>query len=356
MLRDQEILDKVVSYWEMCASARKRGEVDGMWAKIVGRRHRGLTSALEGRDRGELLELLSNYWEEEFSYGFAQGKELHERFAADGEAAVAAGAARCVESIVAVAEAVGAIRRSKELRGPGNDPPGSVEELARKVSEETGVALGVDGERTGGMYGFDIGGKIISIKDIQSYLFAYATGKLRNDDAICEIGPGTGHSAYYHHVFGAERVYLFDLPSVSVVAIWVLSRIEGPEKICVYEEEPNDDHVYFVFPHWSFGNPAMRFMNFRTLVNKNSFPEMSENVASDYFRKSQVYGCDTVFSTNQELHRGQGRVSDAARSAGWKRIGRSPNWIRPSWIDEIFVAPGACLDNEGGPTTATGPR
>lgn len=347
---DDAVLDKVATFWRHCSksSGANPGDIFVTWRRIIAKYQQELVDALDRNDRTRLKAMLGTFWRQPFSQGFAQGEQNFESLKKRLEAGDTARTEVWGSQIQVLAEAVGAtLAQGPKAARAQLHPPSHVELLAG-IERTTGVPIGVQ-EHNGGLYCFMVNGRTMFRKDFEAFVLAYGASQLRAGDGVCEIGAGAGHSAYYHHKFGAKKVFLFDLPSVAVVAIWFLGRLEGPETICVFGEGPTERTRYFFYPHFMFDKAPADIVKFDVLVNKNSFPEMGEEIAANYISKSQRFGCRKVFSSNYEsdAHVGQlgkdqrlGLVWKAAQRAGWRRIARSPSWITKGNVEEIFVAPG----------------
>ncbi|PTW60902.1 hypothetical protein C8N35_10383 [Breoghania corrubedonensis] len=371
---DDKVLDKILTFWEACRANRSKGKLYNPWIILVDEKQGELVAALDEGDKVKLLELFSDFWKKEFPAGFAQSRRIYLLQKEKWEKGDHAPCYAWANKIFKVAEAVGALKLQQEGKPLAHQHIKSIHILADMIAEKTGVELGIPDELSGGYYGFPVNGRLVFRREIMSYLFSYQASLVRSGENICEIGPGVGHSAYYHNRFGASHSYLFDLPTVATVAIWYLGRLEGPDAVSVYGETPNAHCKYFIYPHYLFGEKVTDFMKFDTLVNKNSFPEMGEEIASDYFSKSTFYGCKSILSSNyedypvapkvkpDESEKRMGIVADSAVRAGWRCISRSPGWLMTGLVDEIFVAPDSSSPGQahsflgGEPATVTSRR
>jgi hypothetical protein len=344
---DDAVLEKILAFWNQCRGGMESGKKFNTWSMIIEKHHAELIKVLDKGDIEGLRTLYSNFWTQPFTYGYVQALPSRKRFVAE-RSNIPPGWVNFVSS---VATATGATKR---LRLKSRTPQENITDphvLATKIEEKTGVAFGIDQELSGGMNGVMINSKLINIKDMQGYLFAHQASHIRGGDTICEIGTGCGHTAYYHSRFGARLTYMFDLPTVAMTAIWFLGRLDGPDAIRIPGEEASPTHKYVIYPFFSFGEAETDFMKFDTLANKISFPEMGTEIASQYFKKSSMYGCNRVYSTNYESQqevvqiskrddkKRLGLASDAAELAGWRCISRTPSWMGRSFVDEIFVTP-----------------
>ena len=311
-----------------------------VWRRFITDFQKPLIDALDAGDRATVKQMLSQFWKEPFTQGFAQGKSGFDKLNAKFEAGNYQMANSWASKIVNVAEAVGAIN-SQGLERRRQSDVSDTDSIIKAIEAKTNVPFGLP-ELNAGLYGLEINGLSVHRKEIEGYVLAHQVMEMCDEPSICEVGSGAGHTAYFLNKFGAKRVYMFDLPSVAVVAIWFLGRLAGPDAICVYGEKPSESTQFVFRPHYTFGQEEDADVRFNVLVNKNSFPEMGEEVASDYFKNAPMYGCRKVYSSNYE--RGE-KVGDhialvwkAAERAGWRRISRAPNWVKEGNVEEMFVA------------------
>lgn len=160
------------------------------------------------------------------------------------------------------------------------------------------------------------------------------------DRIVCEIGGGTGTLAYYLAQAGVREVWVYDLPTVSVVQGYYTMKSLGPERVWLYGEEPSSATVKLL-PYWEYEHAPAKY--FPLIFNQDSLPEIEVSAASEYIRLIREKGSRWFLSINQEaresntVNKLQSVVYELiAGNGGLRRIYRFPYWMRAGYVEELY--------------------
>ena len=160
---------------------------------------------------------------------------------------------------------------------------------------------------------------------------------------VCELGSGVGYLAYYCYLMGIKNVTLVDIPSVrATAACFLMQNMQGTRFFFSDCSEcwSNAPGIRLVLPEHLGSVPRQHF---EVLVNCDSLPEMSADVATDYVQRIPSL-CRNFLSINQEaagkmwhLDMKQNKVSELVNTAsGFQRVSRNLFWLRKGYVEEVY--------------------
>jgi hypothetical protein len=170
---------------------------------------------------------------------------------------------------------------------------------------------------------------IASYRAVQALCQAWRiAGLVRIKNArILEIGAGMGRNAYYARQFGLRDYTLVDLPMTNVAQANFLGRVAGGMTLF---GEPAAGGMRILPPAAFFASDE----RYDLVVNVDSLTELSADTALRYCRHIKAQA-DLFLSINHEAC--PLPVRAAAAAAGMKAAGRAPYWLRPGYVDELFI-------------------
>lgn len=197
----------------------------------------------------------------------------------------------------------------------------------------------------GGLWGLKTSRGLMTAWDPQSLYVANRLIEICGGampDRIGEIGAGMGHCAFQAIKAGCEDYTIFDLPTVNIAQSWFLMRnfIDKPLILSDADDPFSIQPAIRVLSTRRFAEVPNNY--FDVVINTDSLPEMSEEVALSYLRG--LRGKTRYFlSINHEARsprsskESHGRVFDLAeKSGGYKRLLRAPYWLRKGYIEELY--------------------
>lgn len=207
------------------------------------------------------------------------------------------------DTLVSFAEVVGARRAAypemevdKTLANRGDQF--DVNSVLDEIEHELGVEL-VFPNPFANERGLKSKRGIIGFRSIQSMYQAWRISQLANGNPhfkVLEIGAGLGRTAYFAHLFGVTNYTIVDVPLTNAAQGYFLGRVLGPQ--CVYVGEEAGAQGIRIIP-----NTAVASLDetFDLIVNVDSFTEMPEDVAQDYWTFAKK-ATRKVLSINHEFN------------------------------------------------------
>lgn len=247
------------------------------------------------------------------------------------------------DKLACLAEAVGAVPRECPEQGDyGVLPERPVDELVAAIEQAIGISI----EPPRGVV-YTVG--LASARGPLHYrhcnalyaaLLTAGSGK-----RICEFGAGLGLTAMYARRLGVLDYTIFDLPLVNVIAGNYLLCALGEKAVSLYREPATSDTVR-VMPYWiCCTEPANRF---EVALNQDSFPEIDEILVRRYVDEIARTTTGHLISINQEarapvseVHRHLWVAQLLSQDKRFKRIRRSPYWMREGYVEEVYRLSGA---------------
>jgi hypothetical protein len=316
---------------------------EGMWSWIFDVRQQGLARSLAEGDARALATLMASMFQQDFVLGMAPGPLVTQ---SASRFPTRAWGVKCLDGVVSLGEVLGVVPVENPEQGKagaafGRGLPGLFDSI------EGALGFPLDFPDVGAPAGLGVGDRLIT-PDTPDQL--YAALRLRDaldlhlpgsaGPSVVEIGGGYGGMCLWFLRCRPDtgRYTIVDLPIVNAIQGYFLGRVLGGEKVAYYGE--NDDRRVRVVPDSALAEEANPF---DVLVNKDSLPEMPQEVMENYLRWG-AHNCTGFFySQNQEtsmtfLDEPQGIVHDAIRSlGGFTRVRRDRAWVRDGYVEEIYL-------------------
>jgi hypothetical protein len=148
---------------------------------------------------------------------------------------------------------------------------------------------------------------------------------------IVEIGAGLGRVADYCHRMGLTDYSIVDVPLTSLVQGHFLASAVGKDRLVLDGELPRRDAIKIFTPERFF---EAAHSQVDLVVNVDSLTEFGRDMATRYLRVV-AKRASVLFSVNHEAN--EITVSDLCTDVGeFKAAQRSPYWMRPGYVEELF--------------------
>jgi len=160
---------------------------------------------------------------------------------------------------------------------------------------------------------------------------------------MAEVGAGVGFTAFAASNLGVGSYTVYDLPEVNIVQGYFLLSTLQPSEVRLYGETGEAAPRVSVLPAFAFEKAQAKA--FDVTLNVDSLPEIAPLLARRYLahiaRASRLF-----FSINQEAQSPQTASQNqtvtrdlVSEVPGYRVVLRYPNWIRPGYVDELWVCP-----------------
>ncbi len=348
--RDIEIAARLQREWRALAAAEGSQDFVGagsMWKSIAASRHRRLLDLLMGSDPRALAEHFVNIQKSTASEGLSQGERAYRDFVEASPEGRRAAIVPFHDMLGSLAQYLAVMPgECAEYGSDGDAIAASPEELVAKIEAALGQSI-VPETVFDGLFGLLIRGRILHGRDIQALyaairaIEASAPAKPR----ICEIGGGFGKVAHNAWMLGVRRYSIVDLPTVSAMQYFYLSRtLPGVEvrfrHAGAVADERDGVNLYFA----SHMQDGVR-LPCDIVLNCDSFPELGDEVCRKYFALIKGWA-PLLLSINQEANREirgpddrQSIVGALLPEFGFTRLYRFRSWIRKGYVEELWRAP-----------------
>lgn len=346
---DIKFVQKLASVYfkEQENSSRQLFDKDpGIWNSLM-EGHKEIVTLLSDGALLESASYLDRMCHTPLTTGFAMNQSLIESMMLYAEAP-ADYSLWSHDRFLSFAEAIGAVSvENPESKTYGDLAGRSLNEVLELVENKLGTTVRLP-RFNGGMWGANtIRGWLTGLDPSALYLVNRIKEIFRDKAPlealrIGEIGAGLGHVAFHAISMGCRDYTIFDLPTINIAQSWFLRRNypEIPLTLSEVGDSFADRPAIRVLSTRHFSNIPHCF--FDLVINADSLPELSEEVALTYLRglrsKSRYFLSINheaeVFRSANELHH---RVSDlAAKAGGFRRILRAPCWIRKGYVEELY--------------------
>jgi SAM-dependent methyltransferase len=232
----------------------------------------------------------------------------------------------CFDALLRLAEAVGTAALNYPEAPPRADIP-AVEDLLSGLDSVFGFKIKFPNPYPGEV-GLATSRGVASYRAIQAICQAWILAKAVPAGRVLEIGGGLGRTAYFAREFGIRDYTIIDLPLTGVAQAYFLSRVGVHVRLY---QEPHANGVQ-IMPPAVFFESCDRF---DLVLNVDSFTEMAEETARDYFyeaaRRSRL-----LLSINHEYN--PHRVFNIIRDhTGVASSTREPYWLRRGYVHELVT-------------------
>ena len=329
------------------SSVRMEDREDTVWHVIAQRHHTELVRLLKSED----VEGLSRFFGDIHRTGALKGIDQDEDLSKKIESSPEERDRLLLifkDLLVRLAEAIGCL----PLEIPGyrdrcENLYLDTDEVVKQIEERLEIDISPPAV-TAGRFGLSTStGAVFTNRDTYALYCAFRLKELTegNDNPrVCEIGGGMGRVAYYANRLGIKNYTLIDLPQISAVQGFWLSRALD-DRVLFHGEEPDRKEDHFdgivVLPSWCFPEIDVEF---DVVLNTDSMPEMGWSIAPEYADMIKEKGKPTFLSINQEARKqmvpggpSHAVVADVIRkSGGYERLNRFPFWLRKGYVEELY--------------------
>lgn len=325
---------------------------DSMWGAFLQSEYAALRNLVEEGDIGRLARYLSTIFRSETVNGYAFGSKFdpfpHRWWYLPIGIEL---------SVITLAESVGIVRAECPEQGqiPYWRSEFSEERLIGEL--ESFFSVQIEAPRAGDARGIFFGGRFLTLETCSQL---YTAHKMRDainrgigpsaELNIVEIGGGYGGLCYWmHQLLGTRinRYVIVDLPEVNLVQAYFLSSLKTRELTLFGEEKSTPGSRIELIPHWTLSDVDWRP---NVLINQDSMPEMPEAEVARYLSWGSEKVDGLFLSFNQEAFspwRGIPQVhvpSIISRYPRFRRLSRSPSWVRRGYVEEIYSCSSAGFD------------
>ncbi|MBY6242210.1 putative sugar O-methyltransferase [Methylosinus sp. Sm6] len=349
--RDVEIAERLQSEWRARIAeshARALGGGGAMWTTIVADRHQQLLRLLECRDPRALAIYLVGVQKTPAAEGLEQGDRAYRDFRAATPQGRRAAVAPYHDMLASLAQYMGLARAEcAEQNYMGETMFLASRALAAEIESALGFEI-ASPNVFDGLFGLAVDDRVLDGRDIQALYAALRVIEASGLSAprVCEIGGGFGKVARYALMRDARHYTIVDLPTVSAMQYFFLSRALPQARVAFRHpaDAPGETGVDLVFAPLADASAKIAA---DIVVNCDSFPEMGEAVCRSYFGRIGAWA-PLLLSINQEANRKVGEsgerqsvVGDLLPDYGFVRRYRFRSWIRRGYIEELWSAPAA---------------
>jgi len=326
-------------------AARGAGRVD-LWTAIEQRKH-GFATVLERGSARELAAILCNVARHPAGEGILQGDAEHERIVRDPSYRAFL-ALLAQDTLVSLAEAVGALPVENPAQGMfGTSLHRDTGALVAAVEARLGLDL-TPPDLDGGLLKLRTPRGMFGERDLNAIFTAHLLTRILRDTeqpCVCEIGAGSGRTAYWSHRFGVRALSLVDLPDVNVVQGYYLLKALPCDRVTLYGEPvPSEPEGVRILPAGALASADAR--HFDLVLNQDSFPEMAPATVRDYLAWVRA-SAKRLLSINHESKPPYGRdlahasvPEEIARVGGFALEDRFPYWLRRGYVAELYSVVG----------------
>ena len=316
----------------------------GVWAWIYETRQRELAHVLDSGDARALASSLASMFRSTYVLGMAPGALIdHSQSRLGGRI----WRVKSVDGLVSLAEALGIVgvqdaEQGSTTRALDDGLPALVGQV------EARLGYSIDFPDVGSPHGVSVAGRLLTIDSaeqiytavrVEQALQQHLTARKAKAPKIVEIGGGYGSMAYWFLAGPVTpgRYTIVDLPIVSVLQGYFLSKTLGISEVSLYGEKPAR---VVLLPNTALADVQAPY---DVLVNKDSMPEMPKDAVLEYLRWARTSCSGIFFSCNQEstqdVHGEElGMVPQLVdQTGGFERLRRDLSWVRAGYVEEIYA-------------------
>jgi hypothetical protein len=319
----------------------------GIWEMVKHEFHGDFYKTLASNDAKALAHYLRNSLRGGGAYGFGPGPEVFRAMREEGDGRDA-NVLMIIDRLASLAVAIGVLPHENPEQGHyGTNLRISVTDLTKLI--QAGLGTEIFRPPIMGIFGINVGpDQVIDVRVPDDVYAAFRLSSISHDHrlrSVCEIGAGFGGVAFQfwrmaQRPFGGYTI--IDLPLINILQGFFLMKIFGGDAVKMFGEDV-PDRDFNILPYWEFAN---RTRKFDIVFNRDSLPEMPEEVALEYLAEISERKC-VFLSINQESEgpapMGQKQLIVhrlMKQFAGMRSGGRHPHWIRKGYVEEIFMPVG----------------
>lgn len=348
---DIALASRLIAAYRRAAGVAAAADVSEVWDRAYARHWQALVRCLSDGEPAALASRLANMFHEPFMWGISSADMVDD--------ALKRGLieSQTLLHLARLCEYLGLVNSEAAEQGPRrfafND---GYDEVLSRLEAALGVPLGFPD--IGASYGVSFAGRMITPEQPEDLYVALrfaaaidrALARRRPRVNVLEIGAGSGGTCFAF--LRLQRIpvgsyTIVDLPMASVLQGYFLAKALPDFELVLFGEEPtrSERSIRLLPPQ---GLTKIAAGTTHAVLNENSMPEMSEAAVADYLGWIAACVDGLFFSYNHEAPNGQVWVSRAAGGIpGLARIERTPSWVRPGYVEEIYQTTDA-----GGPRSA----
>jgi hypothetical protein len=329
----------LAAYHRVAAKEAKHKRPEDLWSVLEQSIFPDFIDMVQRKDAGALAEYMRQFFAKTISHGTYQGALATAGLENPGSAAYVAGF--IADSLASVAEAIGLLRVENPEQGHyGENLFRQPDEILDRITNElkiNPVAPNVAGRK----FGVSTRRGIVSLTDLRALYAAYRIREIVSPAgrgaSVCEIGGGIGCVAFYAQLLGVKNYTIIDIPAISFMQGYWLSRALPDVPVTFYGERSFGRSGIRLLPPSSFGKSK-----FDLVYNQDSFPEMHRSHSVRYLLKARSI-TPLLLSINQEGENpqtptsNQPVVADLIAEVGrYRRLYRFHNWVRAGYVEELY--------------------
>ena len=329
----------IAAYRHATTVPHAQTQLSPLWQDNLSHKQSILRNKLVGGDPRDVAEFLATVFRSSAMYGIDSGDlytgrnwRVH--------------SLKLLDDLVSLAEQLDVTRTESGQATIGHAFQRDLVSLVGAIEEALGASIAFP--EVGGPYGLRVG-KALLTSTTPEYVYvawkikqALLSGPERSAADFLEIGAGFGGTALFlFRLLGDQiRQYtIIDLPEMNCLQGYFLAQALGHDRIALCHEPVSGHAVVRVLPT----DALEHCPNVDVIFNENSFPEIPPDVALRYIRWIASHVRGFFYSYNHESIAPGGEfavctVPDLVRSVdGLTRVSRNRSWVRPGYVEEIYV-------------------
>ena len=328
----------IAAYHRASQADARRAKPEDQWTFLERAIFPDFIEIIDKKDAQAFAEYMRSFFARSISHGTFQGTMATAGLENPGSGASVAG--RTMDALASLCEATGLLRVENPEQGHyGENLFRDPDDLIGRLESFLRIDV-VPPNAAGRKFGIRTRKGILALTDVRALYAARRIqeiiGPVRRP-AVCEIGGGIGGVAYYTYLLGIRNYTIIDLPAISVMQGYWLTRALPAARVILFGEVDSGGNAIRLLPPPRYGKAA-----FHLVFNQDSFPEMHREHALAYLRGARRIA-PFLLSINQEgenpqtLNSHQTVVADLIEVvSGYRRIYRSPHWLRPGYVEELY--------------------
>ena len=339
---DDAVVARLISSYK--SAVAKHPEGDSMWSFIASKHHELLHDALIASDTQKVKEILANPTHSNIMYGFDTSCKEFRRSQMKSMQNMCN---HIQDYLLSLCESVGVI----PLFNPESLAANPKEYLSSRANWD-GLETDVLIDLLNNKFGVELSFKEVFPGEIglksgrgtiphRAVMALYLASRLRHivscfmggreDISICELGAGTGRSAYFAYQLGIKNYSIVDIPFTATISGFFLAASCGAANVAMPGEDRSGTAPIKIMHPEGFLETNEKY---DIIVSMDSFTEFGKKTAECYTQKILEVG-KSFLSINHEMN--EVVVRDQMRESGWKNMYRYPCWIRPGYVEEFWL-------------------
>lgn len=340
IVAETQLIERLLAaYHRVAAKEAGKQKPEDMWTSLEQSIFPDFIEMVQRKDARALAEYMRQFFSKSISHGTYQGAMATAGLENSGTAAYVAGF--IADSLASVAEAMGLLRVENPEQGRYGEnlfrhPDDILDRIANELKIDP-VAPNMAGRK----FGIKTRRGIVSLTDLRALYAAYRIREIVSPAgrgaSVCEIGGGIGCVAFYAHLLGIRNYTIIDIPAISFMQGYWLSRALPNVPVTLYGERRLGRSGIRLLPPSSFGKSK-----FDLVYNQDSFPEMHRSHSVRYLLKARSI-TPLLLSINQEGGNPQSATTNQpvtaeliAEVGRYRRLYRFHNWLRAGYVEELY--------------------